>query len=147
MNAEAQASKELAGLPAAHIPVFNTDKELYYFIHNIIMTKDVETVKSYLYKVMSNQCKEEGSDVNLTYLTQQWVNKITNNLTTYKKTHCMQPKVKHYQNGQIRFFDKQSKRALDFEGIQEGGTWKLFSVRYYPARGGEIEAQATMNCN
>jgi len=147
IDTEKVAKGKISNLPSANLPVFNTDKELYYFIHKIIMTKDAETVKSYLYKVMSKQCKEEGSDVTLTYLTQQWFDKITNNLDTYKKTHCMYPTIKHYQNGQIRFFDKENKKALDFEGIKEDGTWKIYSVRYYPARGDAISRMANTKGN
>jgi len=145
IDTEKQATAKRSGMPQIDLPVFTKDVDLYALTHNVIMTKDMETIKAYLYKVMSKQCKEDGSEVVLTYLTQQWFDKITNNLDTYRKTHCITPKVKHYQQGSISFYDKQNKRALDMEGIFEDGDWKIFSIRYYPARGGEIDQMASMN--
>jgi hypothetical protein len=147
IDAKKQAYAKQSSMPNIELPVFTKDMDLYALTHTVIMTKDIETVKAYLYKVMSKQCKEEGSELVLTYLTQQWFDKITNNLDTYRKTHCIKPKVKHYQQGSISFYDKQNKRALDMEGVFEAGTWKIFSIRYYPARGDEIDQMATINCN
>jgi len=134
LDTEKQASAKMSRMPQIDLPVFTKDLDLYALTHSIIMTKDVSTVKAYLYKVMAKSCKEDGSDVVLTYLTQQWFDKITNNLEVYRKTHFSKPKVKHYQSGLMQFYDKENKRAIDMEGVQEDGTWKIFSIRYYPAR-------------
>jgi hypothetical protein len=134
LDIEKQATEKISGMPQIDLPIFTKDLDLYALTHNVIMTKDISTIKAYLYKVMAKSCKEDGSDVVLTYLTQQWFDKITNNLAVYRKTHFIKPKVKHYQAGLIQFFDKENKRAIDMEGIQEDGTWKIYSIRYYPAR-------------
>jgi len=134
LDTEKQVTKKISGMPQIDLPIFTKDLDLYALTHNVIMTKDAEVVKAFLYKVMAKSCKEDGNDVILTYLTQQWFDKIIQNLDTYRTTHYIKPKVKHYQSGLMQFYDKENKRAIDIEGIQEYGTWKIHSIRYYPAK-------------
>ena len=144
LDTEKQASKKMSGLKKLNIPVFNTDQELFALIQRTLMASDLETVKSYLYQVMSKQCKEQGSDVVLTYLTQQWFDKITTNLDTYRKTHYSKPNIDHYQSGSLTFFDKENRRKTVFEAVQEEGTWKIFSIRYYPASASDVSRMEKM---
>ena len=144
LDTEKQASEKMSGLKKLEIPIFNTDQELFALTQRTLMASDLETVKSYLYQVMSKQCKEQGSDVVLTYLTQQWFDKITTNLDTYRKTHYAKPKVDHYQSGSITFFDKENRRKTVFEAVQEDGTWKIFSIRYYPASASDVNKMEKM---
>ncbi len=144
LDIEKQASEKVSGMRKLNIPVFNTDQELFGLTQRTLMASDLETVKAYLYQVMSKQCKEQGSDVVLNYQTQQWFDKITTNLETYRKTHYAKPKVAHYQTGSITFFDKENRRKTVFEAVQENGTWKIFSIRYYPASASDVSRMEKM---
>ncbi len=144
LDTEKQAAGKMSGMPQIDLPVFASDQELFSSTHTMIMTKDTATVKAYLYKIMAKSCKEEGSDVVLTYLTQQWFDKITQNLDVYRKTHFEKPNVKHYQPGLLRFFDKENRRVVDMEGVQEDGTWKIHAIRYYPAKQADVQRMEKM---
>lgn len=131
------AKAEYADLPdVGKIPVFESEKQLFYFIHDKVMTKDAKTVKAFLYKVLSKQCMH--SELLLNTRDQQWVDNIFNNVETYKKTHCVYPAIKHQQAGFFEFYDKENRRILGYTGSYEEGTWKLRSIRYYVAKPDDI---------
>jgi len=140
------AKAEYADLPdVGELPTFESDKQLFYFLHNIIMTKDAKTVKAYLYKSLSKLCMH--SELLLKSRDQEWVDQVFNNVATYKKTHCLYPKVKHEQNGMISFYDKENRRILDFNGSYEGEVWKLRSIKYYPAKASDVARMENIQNN
>lgn len=141
-----RADAELSNLPKIDpIPVFATSNDLFLYIHNIILTKSENEIKAYLYKLLANSCRA-GEAINLVnQSTQAWIDKVCNNNETYKKTHCINPTIKHSQNGMIEFLDKEKLRKVRMNASQENGTWKLYLIDYYPANKEEAERMAKNN--
>ncbi len=133
-----QAKKALGDLPKIEdVPIFESEKQLFYFIHNIAMTKDANTLKSYLYKTIASSNKE--SEYILKQYADTWVKSVVDNLEVYKKTYCKYPIIKEEQYGQVVFYDKERRRTLTYVGEKEGDTWKLNFIRYYPAKEEDVE--------
>ena len=132
------AAAALSSLPKVdNPPVFASDKQLFYYLHDKIMTNDANTIKAYLYKIMAKSCYDSG--IILKGREQEWFDKITDNATVYQKTHCQYPKVKEEQYGMIAFYDKERGRGVGFVGVEEDNTWKLRTIRYYPAKEDDVK--------
>ena len=142
------ANSYLDALPkVGTIPTFETDKQLFYYVHNIILSKPQKEVEAYLYKLQSKSCFFENSDVLRNPRDEKWVNKVRDNIDVFKKMYCEYPLVKHHQSGSITFLDKQNKRELEYQANKEDGTWKLSNIYFYPAPKSEANAMANMNIN
>ncbi len=139
IDAENKAAIFLASLPEVEdAPVFKSEKQLFYYIHEKIMTESTEDVKAHLYKVIDASCYKENSDVLLNMRAEKWCQLVATNHDAYKGAHCMYPNVKSHQYGMIIFFDKENRRELSFRGTQSGDTWKLTEVGFYPAKEDEL---------
>ena len=141
-----RAENELTNLPKIEpIPVFSNSDELFFYTHKIILTKSESEIKAYLYHLLASSCRA-GEAVNLVNeSTQVWIDKICNNNEIYKKTHCVNPTIKHSQSGMIEFFDKEELRKVRMNASEEDGTWKLYLIDYYPANKEETERMANNN--
>ena len=143
-----KVKRELAELPEIpEIPNFESDKQLFYFLHNKIMTSDTKTVEAYLYKLMGKNCYMENSNLILTQWTGRWYKTLIDGHEAYKVAYCDYPAVQHYQAGQIVFYDKENRRQLRFVGSYEDGTWKLQEIGFYAAKKDEQERMKTMTQN
>jgi hypothetical protein len=112
-------------------PVFKSDKQLFYYLHNQLMHSDnTSMAKAHLYKVMSKSLFESG--LILKSFHQDWFDKVVNNIGIYQKTHCEYPKVKEEQSGMITFYNKERDKILRMTAREEEGTWKLSVMSYYP---------------
>jgi len=137
-----------ASLPKTDkIPVFESDKQLFYYVHNIILTKTAKEVEAYLYKLQSKSCYQRGSDVFRTVMADKWVNKVRDNVDIFKKSFCEYPKEKRYVTGTISFYDKQNKLEIEYSAYNEAGTWKLSNIRYPVASKSDANLMANMNTN
>ena len=133
-----QAKAAMSSLPkVANAPVFATEKQVFYYIHEKLMSSDAKTAKAYLYSVMSKKCFETG--IVLNQRDEEWMNKICDNISAYQKTHCLYPSVKEEQYGAISFYDKEKRRNTRFVGSLEDGTWKIRTITYYPASTDEVQ--------
>jgi hypothetical protein len=121
------------------VPVFESDKQLFYFVHEIIMTKSVDEVKAYLYKMLEKSCFEDNSTVLLKSRSQKWYDNVIENHQSYIDVHCMYPSVKTYQSGMITFYDRENRRMLRMVGAEQDGTYKLREIDFYPAPSSDIE--------
>ncbi len=149
LDAENKVKSELASLPdVGNVPVFDSGEKLFYFIHDIILSKPTQEVKAYIYKVLSVNCFVENSTVVVTDYNQQWIDKIINNHEAYKACFCAYPAIKHQQSNMIQFFDKANNRMLRMQGVEENGTWKLITIDFYPAPQSEQDQlrNMTQNC-
>lgn len=134
------AQQELESLPQIDkLPQFATSLELFYFTHNVLMTKSKNEIRSYLYHLAASNCRS-GQQVNqMTDFAQGWIDKLVENAATYKKTHCEFPSIKHQQSNMAELYDKLQRRKIRFSGQQEKGSWYLSGIDYYPAKQSEIE--------
>ena len=141
-----QAKAAMSSLPkVANAPVFATEKQLFYYIHEKLMSSDAKTAKAYLYSVMSKNCFETG--IVLNQRDEEWMNKICDNISTYQKTHCLYPSVKEEQYGAISFYDKEKRRNTRFVGSLEDGTWKIRTITYYPASSDDVQRMEAIQGN
>lgn len=148
VDAENIAKAEMGNLPTiGEIPAFESDKQLFYFVHDIIMTKSADEIKAYLYKVIANSAKEQGSDILLTNYAQGWVDKVIKNEQIYKKTHCPYPTIKAQQANMITWYDKENRRMLRYTGALEDNIWKLTLINYYPAKSDEVTRMESLATN
>lgn len=148
IDAENKVKNAQSNLPTVDVPVFSTGEELFYFIHNIILTKSNDEVKAYLYKAISPNCYIENSTIILNEYNQQWFDKVVNNLDAYRACYCEYPLVKHKQSNMIQFMDKANNRMLRISGHEDAGTWKIISIEFYPASKSEQDQMKsnTQNC-
>ena len=129
---EAKASAAaMSSLPAvATPPVFKSDKQLFYYIHDRLMASQPQEAKAHLYKVLSKSSFQNGST--LKQYTQMWFDKLIQNLKSYQYTFCQYPQVKDEQSGAIYFYNKDKSKFVRMTALQENGTWKLKVIDYYP---------------
>ena len=149
IDQENQAKAIMGNLPnVGEIPKFESDKQLFYFVHDKILTKSTNEVKAYLYKIMNKSyCFTGKSSVVMTSRTQGWFDKLINNHDAYKTAHCQYPTVKHEQAGQIEFYDKENRRILRFTGSKSGDTWTLNLISFYPAKASDLTRMKNNNAN
>ena len=129
---EAQESATaISSLPSVdNPPVFKSDKQLFYYIHDRLMASPPQEAKAHLYKVLSKESFQNGST--LKPYTQMWFDKLINNLKSYQYTFCQYPQVKDEQTGAIYFYNKDKSKFVRMTASQENGTWKLDVIDYYP---------------
>jgi len=140
---ENKAKDELSALPKIeNLPVFESEKQMIYFLHEKIMTEDASTAKAYVYKMLS-KTRKEGEYI-LKEFAKNWVDKIVENTDTYKKTFCMYPVIKEEQFGQVSFFDKEKYKNVTYVGTEEDGTWKIRDIHYYPSSKEDADRMANM---
>jgi len=142
-----QAQAVLKELPwVEDAPEFQTDKQLFYFIHNKLMASAPQEAKAYLYKVLSKNVFERGAI--LKEREKEWIDRLINNLKAYQYTYCQYPKVKEEQEGSITFYDKDRYRSTRMRAYEEGGTWKIGLIYFIPPAQEEINklAKTVGNC-
>ncbi len=131
LDEEKQVAATVSSLPfVENPPVFNSDKQLFYFIHDRLMASAPETAKAHLYKVLSKNSFQHGST--LKQFTQMWFDKLIDNLKSYQYTFCKYPLVKDEQEGMIYFYNKDKSKFVRMKASQEDGNWKLAVIDYYP---------------
>ncbi|MDD3741359.1 MAG: hypothetical protein PHH30_08965 [Bacteroidales bacterium] len=140
LDEENAAKAYTSSLPEVEeIPSFESDKQLFYYVHEIIMTKPTEEVKAYLFKMLEKSCFEDNSTVLLKSWAQKWYDNIGSNHQAYINAHCLYPTVKAYQSGMITFYDRENTRMLRIVGVEQDGTFKLREIAFYPASSTDIE--------
>jgi len=127
---EKKSSKKVKGFSSVEEPpVFKSDKQLFYYIHDRLLASTPQKAKAYLYKVLSKNNFQSGSTLN--GYTQMWVDKIINNLNPFQYTYCQYPKIKEEYEGVISFYDKEKTKSVRYRAVKENGTWKLKEMTYY----------------
>ncbi len=128
---EAQAAMDaLPKVPEA--PVFQSDKQLFYYIHNKILTSSPQEIEAHLMKLVDQSCYEDGSKLFFKAYHADWINNLVANADKYKKAYCEYPGVKAEQYGQIEFLNRSFSNYVTFTGKPVDGTWKLVDFRFVP---------------
>ena len=131
LDSEKQANTTKSTLPSVEAPpVFKSDKQLFYYIHDRLMATTPQMAKAYLYKVLSKEAFQNGHT--LKPYTKMWLDKLIKNLKSYQYTFCQYPQVKDEQNGMIYFYNKDKSKFVRMVAYNEQGTWKLNLIDYYP---------------
>ena len=137
LDEETSAAVAISSLPwVEEAPVFKSDKQVFYFIHDKLMASAPQEAKANLYKVLAKSSFQSGSI--LKNYVQEWVDKLINNLKSYQYTFCQYPKVKDEQAGMIYFYNKDNTRFVRMTAKEEAGTWKIKVIDYTPASQAEI---------
>jgi hypothetical protein len=137
IDQEQSAAKAIKSLPwVENPPIFKSDKQLFYFIHDRLMASAPQEAKAHLYTVLASSSFQRGKI--LKNYVQDWVDKLINNLKSYQYTFCKYPKVKDEQNGMIYFYNKDKSRFVRMTAKAENGTWKIKVIEYFPASQAEI---------
>lgn len=130
MDNEQAAASAVSSMPwVEEAPVFKSDKQLFYYIHDKLMASAPQEAKAHLYKVLAKSSFESGSVVK--GYVQMWLDKIIDNLGAFQNTYCQYPIIKEEQSGAISFYDKDKSKSIRYRGIAENGTWKLKEIVYY----------------
>jgi len=144
-----KAAKIIANLPTVgEIPKFQSQKQMAYFYHNIMMTKTPDEIKAYLYKGMSKRCFEKNSKI-LTASTKKWMDYIfeKDHLKAFRIAHCKYPPTYEVREKYVRFYDKQKKYILDYDANPEDGTYKIEEFSFYAPKPEEWERLKNLNEN
>ncbi len=137
LEEENSAAAAISSLPSVETaPIFKSDKQLFYYIHDRLMASAPQTAKAHLYKVLAKSSFQTGSI--LKNYVQDWVDKLINNLKTYQYTFCQYPVVKDEQAGMIYFYNKDKSRFVRMTAKEESGTWKIKVIDYSPASQAEV---------
>ena len=146
---EKQAEEILASLVKVDdIPNFQSQKQMAYFYHNIMMTKTPDEIKAYIYKGLSKKCFRKNSKA-ITDDTKKWMDYIfeKDHLKAYRIAHCKYPATTELTEKHVRFFCKKKKFLLDFRGNYEDGTCKLREIDFHALTPEEMESYKNFNAN
>ena len=148
IDAENQAANVIASLPnVGDVESFESSEQLFYFIHDIILTKTADEIHAYFYKVISDECYQENSTVLFNNSTKKWMDELLENLDAYKIAYCQYPTVKAKQSSMIQFYDRANTRMLRMTASTSDNTWKLTLISFYPASASEQEELKNMEDN
>jgi len=124
-----QAMNALPKVPAA--PLFQSEQQLFYYIHEKIRTApDGPTAEAYLMTVVDASCFENGSTVFFKGHHAEWINYLVENLHVYQDSYCEYPGVKHQQEGNIEFLNKNFTSFVTMTAKPAGNTWKIVDFRF-----------------
>lgn len=141
IDQEKKAAKEMASLPNVEVKKFESGKQLFYYTHNIIMTKERDVILAYFYKVIDKKnCFVKGSESLMSDNTRKWVDRVLDNIEGYRIAHCQYPTVKEESETRIRFYDRKNRRMLTMSGVKRDDTWMLTDVDFYPPRKDEYSS-------
>jgi len=132
---ESAAQNTMNALPKVEkAPVFQSDKQLFYYIHEkILNSPNGPTSEAYLMTVVDESCYENNSTVFFKSFHADWINNVARNVEAYQAAFCPTPTTKAYQTSRIEFFDRELRSFVELSAIQRGNTWKLTTIRFAPA--------------
>lgn len=139
------AKKEYAKLPKIDaIPTFNKDTELFYYVHNLVLTKNENELRAYLYNLLQSSAHPNKSScpAYLTEYYQSMIDKFISYQEVYQAAYCEYPPIKHQQSASISFYDKEQRAYVRYNAVNEDGTWKLSVIN---GGGGDKEYMDRMN--
>jgi len=146
INEIKQAENMLNSLPTVEEPaVFKSDKQIFYYMHHLLMTKNELEVKAHLYKLIDKSYFESENILN--DRTNEWVENITTNLKGYQQTFCKYPKIKEEQEGMIYFYNKDNSKFVRIRATKNEDTWKLVLIEFYPPTQDIINKLSSMEGN
>jgi len=135
IDEENKAANILASLPKIEVPTFQSGKQLFYYTHDIIMTKDNNEILAYFYAVADpEKCFVKGSSSLMTKDAKEWVNKILDNIEGYRIAHCQYPSIAEEKDHKIRFYDRKNSRMLTMYGEKQEDGWKLTEIEFAAPR-------------
>jgi hypothetical protein len=148
ISEESSAQNAMDALPqVAEAPVFHSDKQLFYYIHEKILTSTPQEAEAHLMKVVDKSCYEDGSTVFFKPHHADWINNLVANSEKYKIAYCDYPGVKAEQYGQIEFLNRTLTNFVTFTGKPAEGTWKLIDFRFVPDNGDMLVKMKGNNAN
>jgi hypothetical protein len=116
----------------ADAPVFQSDKQLFYYLNEKILTSTPQEIEAHLMKIVDQSCYEDGSTVFFKPYHAEWINNLVANADKYKKAFCPYPGVKAEQYGQIEFLNRTLTNYVTMTGKPVDGTWKIVDFRFSP---------------
>jgi len=126
--AEIQASSQLSGLPQIKIPKFNSDKDAFTYIYNVLRTSDEKQVEAMFRAMASHDYYVEGSKIRLNNRGNETLEKLLkqvfNNKISFAKSYCPQILVKSYQANMINVVDALRKNKSRFALMKSGGRYE-----------------------
>ncbi len=128
-------------------PIFASDKQLFYYLHEKFLTESPQAMEAYIFKVLDKSCFEPNSDILVHARVADWINHLVANAAAYKAAYCPTPAVKHYQTGQIEFFDREMRNFVTYTAKQSGNTWKMIDFRFVPANASDFDRLKTNYSN
>lgn len=130
---ESAAQNAMDALPTvADAPAFQSDKQLFYHIHDKILTSTPQEIEAHLMKVVDQSCYEQGSTLFFKPYHADWINSLVANADKYKKAFCPYPGVKAEQYGQVEFLNRTFTNYVTMTGKPVDGTWKIVDFRFSP---------------
>ncbi|MEZ4826534.1 MAG: hypothetical protein R3C61_09600 [Bacteroidia bacterium] len=128
IDAERKANEALAGLPAVVIPEFQSDVEVFMFVHKILREGTADEFEAMLMKMLAPSYFIEGSTV---LLNANGANIINNNRriayegkSTYSQQYCEDPLIKHRQENMIEFLNKSKQTYTRIALEKFGGRYE-----------------------
>ncbi|MEL6675787.1 MAG: hypothetical protein AAFR61_26505 [Bacteroidota bacterium] len=125
---EAAATEALAGLPPIEIPAFQSDIEVFMFVHQILLQDDPKLFEAMMMRMMAPHNFVEGST---TRLNQNGANLINTNLkrafegkSSYSQQYCQDPAIKHRQKNMVQFLNKSKQVYTRIALGQYGGRYE-----------------------
>jgi len=155
MAAEKQAQAATSDLPKLNIPQFNSDKEAFAYIYNMLRTGGKKQVEA-MFRAMaipfffvdgSNiQLNQNGKDALAKILKQTFDNKVT-----FAQSYCPQLFVQSYQTNMINIVDalKKNKTRISLHmgggryerGKKVGQSYKISALEVWTLRNDDDVAQ------
>ncbi len=130
---ESAAQNTMDALPkVADAPVFQSDKQLFYYLNEKILTSTPQEIEAHLMKVVDQSCYEDGSTVFFKSYHADWINNLVANADKYKIAFCLYPGVKAEQYGQVEFLNRTFTNYVTMTGKPVDGTWKIVDFRFSP---------------
>jgi|GEM_PF-2660065 len=122
---EKKAQAATSTLPRISIPEFNSDKEAFAFIYNILRTGNKQTVEALLRAMISPDYYLAESTVQLSNRGKQLLNKVLNKVfdgkATFAESYCPQIFIQKYQKNQIYIVDALKKNKSRIAVSLKGG--------------------------
>lgn len=139
---EAAANEAIAALGAVSLPDFQSEMEVFLFIHSVLLENDPNKFEAVMMKMLAPVHFVQGSEVllnaNGVNLINQNAQKAFRGKFRYADFYCSSPSVKTSQSGSIEFYDKAKKYATRISiapfggryerGVKVGQTWKIVSL-------------------
>ncbi len=130
---ESAAQNAMDALPkVADAPVFQSEKQLFYYLNEKILTSTPQEIEAHLMKVVDQSCYEDGSTLFFKSYHADWINNLVANADKYKIAFCLYPGVKTEQYGHIEFLNRTFSNYVTMTGKPVDGTWKIVDFRFSP---------------
>ncbi|MBL4704845.1 MAG: hypothetical protein JKY54_10005 [Flavobacteriales bacterium] len=135
IDQENRAKAAIAHLPIVEVPVFEYDKALIAYTHNMLLTATRDEMEAFIRKTFSKSNYAEHSIIILSKWGEGIMNKLLTSSfdgeSTYKDQYCEHPAVKHEQQNMMELWNKLQNRKTRISVTFEDGTYKISDIQAY----------------